>query len=387
MADATNQVQQVQDQVASNSRQPESRRRLSTATYASNTNVAVDIPRDTSIKRINLSLNAAFTATFASGSPVLSPLGMISRVCPNFYVIADGSRNIKVLDLYMMRCLNALAYEGIPRRAYAKGAGLTTTTLTPTTEHLAGTVAYGSTTQDLIYNESVDVMFENYFAYELGRNASLLYTKNLSTCSMYFGFADISNVIDTGNTAPVFYTNVAVSISPTIIESRDAPIGSGAFDFAETVIRKQFSSQTTAFAVDLNTGNRLLGLGLMAQNGDTAKSLSDNVVTDLNLVVNGATSIQATKFKELSNDNHGRFGIDGDQYASSVRALQGFAYMNLMQGGNLLSGLDTRLQAGVSQVQLLVSTQGTTGVDPATYTNPVQLSVLQQLLIPVPPKS
>jgi hypothetical protein len=103
--------------------------------------------------------------------------------------------------------------------------------------------------------------------------------------------------------------------------------------------------------------------------------------------VNGSTSIQATKFRELMNDNKVRFGMGDDQFVSGAHALQGFAYMNLMKNGDLLSGLDTRLVAGTSQVQLLVSTAASSGVDPATYTNPVELSVLQQQLIPVPPKS
>jgi hypothetical protein len=380
--------EKVQRDVISNPNQPESRRRLATANYAANSVVQVEIPRDTAIKRLNLFFKLGCTATYASGSPLLSPLGALAKICPSFSIVADGSRNVKVLDLYMARCMAALAYGGFGRRAYQTGASLLSSTSQPTTEWYGGaSPAYGATTQDLIIIESIDVMFENQFAYERGRALSWLYTKNLATCNMYFGFASISNILQDGNAASVTYSNVDVSITPTIIEARDGTPANGAFDFTETVIRKQFSQQTTQFAVDLNTGNKLLGIGLMARNGDSNKSLSDIAVTDLNLVVNGATSIQNTKFRELSNANKQRFSMGDDYFASGTHGLQGFAYMNLMKNGDLLSGLDTRLVAGVSQVQLQVSTASSSGVDAATYTNPVELSVLQQQLIPVPPKA
>jgi len=378
---------EVQQGVQNTQLGPESRRVLSTANYTANTNTPVEIPKDTVIKRINLQFLLACTTTFASGAPLLSPLGAIGRILPNFYLVADGSRNIKVLDLFMQRCLQAIGYAGFPRRAYRVGASLTSTTRTPTTEHLAGSPAYGVTTNDLVINESLDIMFENYFAYEQGRDISLLYTKNLSTCFMYFGWGAIDSIIETGNSAPVVYTNVDVSIVPTIVENRDADMSKGSFDFTETVIRKQYSSQQSQAQIDLNTGNKLVGLGILVQDGNTARSVSDTAVRRLNLVVNGSTSIQQIDFKQLMNDNKGRNGIGDDQYASGVHALQGFAYMNLLKNGSILSGLDTRLMAGVSQVQLLVDTAASTGVDPATYTNPVQVSVLQQQMIPVPVKS
>lgn len=380
-------VKQVQDQVQDTSMQPEARRKLSTVTFASNNVASFDIPRDTSVKRMTLFAQLGLTATYASGSPILSPLGLFARIAPTFTVNADGARNVKILDLYMQRCMNAIAYGAFPHRAYQTGASLLASSRQPTTEWLNNvSPAYGATAQDLIVNEQVNVDFECPYAYGRGKNVSLLYTKNLSSCIGQFQFASIDNIINTGNAAPVVYTNVDLSIVPTIVEARGAPAQFGSFDFTETVIRRQFSAQTTQFNVDLNTGNRMLGIGLMAQNGDTAKSLSDIAVTDLNLLVNGATSLQLTRFKDLMNDAQCRRGIGNDQWVSGDHALEGFAWMNLISFGDIMTGLDTRLANGLSQLQLQVSTAASTGVDAATYTNPVTLSILQQQLIPVPLK-
>lgn len=379
--------QQVQAAVQTQQLGAETRRNLATANYTSNTSVSIDIPRDTCIKRVNLNIVLACTATYVSGSPTISPFGAIARICPNFYLVADGSRNIKVLDLFMQRCMNALSHGGFPRRAYRTGASLTSTNDFANTEHLSGTVAYGATTQDVIYNENLIIDFENPFAYEQGRNISQLYTRNLATCTMTFGFGDVSSLQTTGVAAPVVYTNVTLSVVPTIIENREGTLAEGAFDFNETVIRKSYSSAQTLATIDLNTGNKLVGLGIMSQNGDSALSLADNVLTDIQLSVNGVNAIQTTRFRDLMNDNKARYGVSDDQYATLLHALTGFAYMGLLKNGSALSGLDASFKAGVSQVQLAVSTGASTGINAVTYTNPVTISVLQQQMVPVPVKS
>jgi len=242
-------------------------------------------------------------------------LGRIANQCT---VNADGSRNIKIVDLYMQRCMNAIMYGAFPRRAYQTGAALTTTTTECQTEWTESTIGFAATTNDVVVNESVDLCFENYFAYEQGRRVSNLYTKNLSTCTIAFNFVALSNIIQDGyaGVAPT-YSNIAITITPTIIENREADITSNAFDFVETYMTKSFTGQTTQFSVDLNTGNRLLGLGLLARNGDTYKTLSDIAVTDLSLLINGSTSVFTSNFRQLQNDNQSRYRVT-DKYESRV---------------------------------------------------------------------
>lgn len=378
--------QKVQEAVAAQPRGAETRRKLASASYAANTNVVVDIPRDTSVKRMILSLNGYFTVTFASGSPTLSPFGVFARICPNFYVVADGSRNIKVLDLFMQRCANAETYGSFPRRAYAKGASLQGVNSIPSTEWLAGAIAYPSTTQDIVISEQVVIDFENPDAWQ-NKDISQLYTRNLQTCNMTFGFGSLDNAQTTGVGASVTYSNVSLTVVPTIIENREGTLAQGAFDYNEFVIRRSYSSQQTNAQILLNAGNKIVGIALMAQNGDTNLSLADQVLTDINLLTNGILPQQGTRFRDLSNDNKVRCGIADDQYSSSLRGLTGFARMNLLKNGDALSGLDTALTNGVSTVELQVSTGPSSGLDAVTYTAPISISVLQQQMVPVPVKS
>lgn len=378
--------QKVQEAVAAQPRGAETRRKLASASYAANTNVVVDIPRDTSVKRMILSLNGYFTVTFASGSPTLSPFGVFARICPNFYVVADGSRNIKVLDLFMQRCANAETYGSFPRRAYAKGASLQGVNSIPSTEWLAGAIAYPSTTQDIVISEQVIIDFENPDAWQ-NKDISQLYTRNLQTCNMTFGFGSLDNAQTSGVGATVTYSNVSLTVVPTIVENREGTLAQGAFDFNEFVIRRSYSSQQTNAQILLNAGNKIVGVALMAQNGDTNLSLADQVLTDINLLTNGILPQQGTRFRDLSNDNKIRNGIADDQYASSLRGLTGFCRMNLLKNGDALSGLDTALSNGVSTVELQVSTGPSSGLDSVTYTSPISISVLQQQMVPVPVKS
>lgn len=377
--------QNVQQAVQNNPKGAENRRKLATASYSSNSNVIIDIPRDTSVKALILSLVGAFTVTYASGSPTLSPFGVFARICPNFYVVADGSRNIKVLDLFMQRCMNAIVYGSFPRRAYKTGASLTSSSDFPTTEWFAGTIAYPSTTQDIVINEQIRVDFENPMAWQ-NKDISQLYTRNLQTCNMTFGWGDISNIQTSGVGASVTYSNVSISVVPTIIENREGSLAQGAFDFNEFVTRKTYTSQQQLAQYLLNAGNKIVGIGLMAQDGSSALALSDIVLTDINLVTNGVLPQVQTRFRDLSNDNKLRYGLSDDQYASGLRGLSGFALIPLLKNGDALSGLDTALANGVSTVEVDLSTGPSSGVNAVTYTNGCTVSVLQQQMVPVPSK-
>ena len=377
----------VQDKVENAYVGHESRRLLSTVNYASNTNVVLEIPRDSSYKRMSLLSRFACTATYASGSPTISPFGALARLMPNFTLVADGYRNVKVLDIYMQRCMNALAWGTFPRRARNTGASLTGTNTIPATEHYAGTIAYGSTTQDIVYMEQVGIDFEvPRFLHGIGRQFSQLYARNLQSLTATFGFGDVTSLQTTGVAAPVVYTNVSLAITPVMIEDRFADINSGAFDFNEFVVRRTYSSAQSNAQILLSAGNKLLGVGIMAQNGDSALSLSDVVLTNINLFTNGVNPIVKDTFLSLQSDNKMRQGISDDQFASSLHAMTGFAHINLVKDSDIRSGLATDLASGISTVELQVDTGAASGLNAVTYTNGVTISVLQQQLVKVPAK-
>lgn len=362
---------------------PETRRELPPAVYNGAGQVPVEIPKDTCIKRIDLEAIIGYIATY-TGSPVLSPQGFLGRICPVISIVLNGSRYVKTINPFMYRCISAMAFGGFARRAYQTGAGILATTREPTTEWLAGTLAYPATTQGTVINESLSIYFENMFAYGRGADITQLYTKGASSAWMYFNFVAIDAVLNDGNVSVPVYTSVDVRIIPTIIENRAGTPSNNAFDLVETMSDNQITGQVSNRSIDLNTGNKLLGIGIMVQNGDTAKSLSDTAITKLNLKVNGSQDLALVNFKNLRNDNKNRYGVSDDQYASGVSAGKGVAWLNLMKDGDVLSGISTLRDDGVSQLQLYIDSAASTGVDAATYTNPLNVKVMQQQLIPVP---
>lgn len=381
-----NAVNKIQRENSAKNIGPLERRTLQTVT---NTGTAATsstfIPIDTAIERMSIDLLFACTVAYSSGSPVLSPMGLMGRLVPNISIVADGSRPIKSFDLNMARMLTMLQYGNSPRRGFQKGASLQGTTFQPTTEWDANTVSYPTTTQDLIVQEQVEIFFANNRADKYGKWNSLLYTKNLSTCFMNMTISPISQILDTGNTAVVTYTNVSITFIPTIIENREADVSSNAYDFVESIIPSQFSSAGQK-SIQLITGNRVIGLLLRARNGDTAQTLSDTAITDLALKINGSIDVATTNFRNVQNDMKARF-LAYDEYASSGHPSQGFSYMQLIKGEAGISGIDTRLEAGVSSLYLYATAAASSGVpDPATYTNPVSLDILEQQYQPVPQK-
>lgn len=321
-------------------------------------------------------------------SPTISPFGALARICPNFSIVADGSRQIKILDLYMQRCMNAIMYGTHPRRARNTGASLVSSSTIPATEHMSGTIAYPSTTQDIVYQEQLTIDFEvpKFYAPNGGKSTSQLYTRNLQSCTMSFGFGDIANLQTTGVGATVTYSNVSFSIVPIIVEDRNATLANGSFDYNEFVIRRSYSSAQNNAQILLSAGNKILGLAIMAQNGDSALSLNDNVLTNINMYTNGVNPIAIETFQSLSNDNKLKSGIGDDQYASSLRPLTGFAHLSFVKNGDVRSGLPTALADGVSTCELQISTNPSSGLNAITLTNSIIVSVLQQQLVPVPVK-
>lgn len=378
--------QDLQQKIIAAKTGPETRRELPSAVYNGAGVVPVEIPRDTCIKRVDLEAVIGLICTFPAAAPLLSPSGLFSRMCPVISIVVNGSRYVKTINPFMYRVLSAYAFGGFARRAYQTGAAaLLNSTREPTTEWLAGTIALPATTTATIYNESLSIYFENMFAYGRGSDVTQLYTKGASSCWMYFNFVAVDAIVVDGNAAAITsFTSVTCVITPTIIENRQGTPSNNTFDLVETMSDTQFSAQASNRAIDLNTGNRLLGLGIMVNNGDAAKSLSDTAITKLNLKVNGSQDLALVNFKNLRNDNKNRYGVSDDQYASSVSAAKGVAWLNLMKEGDILSGISTLPQDGVSQLQLMVDSASNSGIDPATYTNPVNVKVMQQQLIPVP---
>jgi hypothetical protein len=224
------------------------------------------------------------------------------------------------------------------------------------------------------------ISFEQPFCYEAGRSVSLWNTKGLSSAEIRFNFSSLSNLIVDGNAAAVTYADdIAMSFD---VELLSAPSVSRAQDFMlykQSVRRYTFSGAQRDTLIDLPRGNLITGIHLLARNGDTNRTLSDIVLTDIMLQVNGQRIIQKSTFRNLQRENRIQYGVhDYRATASSgvTHAMQGYAYMGLLRDGDVRTSLDSRVSNNVDLLQLVLSTGASAGTDAVTYTNPVEISVM-----------
>ena len=342
----------------------------------------VDIPKDTVIKRLNIRVVAYTVTTYASGSPIGHSEG-IGRLLARVEVVAEGSRTIKSVYSYHQRMINFLVRGDLPERAYLEN-GSNTRLATKESENGAAFV-YGSTTQNLLLNESFDICFENPWAYsENDKMASLFNTKGLSSAILKATWNDISNIQrDESSPVSITYSSSDVSLKSSIIEAQSIPAEQQFFDHKESFATETFSGQTTRRQIKLSTGNLFCGIAFLVRNGDANKLLSDVALTDIELRINGQRVLAQTNMLQLQQRMRARLGLRAPK-TTGAHNLKGFAYLNLLNGGQIASALNTAKSAGVDTLDLYVSTASSSGNDAATYTNPVELAY-QTVELAAPP--
>ena len=348
-----------------------SRQLADVSTSGTPTSVSIDIPKDTVIKRIACRVVAYTVTTFASGSPIGNELG-IASLLTRMEVVAEGNRTIKSIHPYMQRMINLLTRGEFPERAYLEN-GSSARLATKESENGAAFV-YGTTTQNLLINESFDINFELPWAYrDTDRMASLFNTKGLSSAFLKstWGSAEGLQRYES-SPAPVVYTETDVKLYSSIIEAQSVPADQTFFDHKESFSSESFSSQTTRRQVKLSTGNLFCGLGILVKNGDANKLLSDKALTDIELRINGQRVLHQTNFLQLQQRMRARLGLRSPK-TTGAHNLKGFAFLNLLNGGMVGSALNTAKSAGVDSLDLYVSTAAASGNDAATYTNPVEM--------------
>jgi hypothetical protein len=364
----------------------EARRRLAPVLFAENTVKTSDLPRDTVLKRIHMDLMGTFVVTYASGSPIAHSKGVAAQICPRLDVVIDGQRTVKSLDIHMQEMMNALMYGGRPRRAYSSGASVTTERA-GTEAYQGAAFVYPATTQTLLINEHFVISFENPWAYDLGREATLLNIKNVSSAEIRYNFGAMTAVQrDESSPVSITYSSLNLYFTPTLVEAREVPSDAQFFDFKETVKRQSFSAEVRDALIDLPRGNGLAGIGILVRDGDANRSLRDRGLRDLQLLINGQSIVQRTTFVELQDSQQARNGVY-DPLASNDHMLEGFSFINLLKNGDIRSAINTSIGAGVDQIQLAVTTAPSSGNDAATYTNTMEVSVLSMEIAAVPVKS
>lgn len=353
----------------------ERQRTLQSLSFAENSILSRDLPRDTCLKHLQLRLSGSVVTTFGSGTPVADAQSTFDNIIPRIDVVVDGSRVVKSVRPHLMHMqqLFSTTLQG-ERRSSAAAAAATDNF--PTAD---GGFAYGSTTNLTTVAETILVSFENVYAKE--PSGTWLNLKGRSSAEVRLTCAAFSKLLGFGNTAPVTYSSSTLAIEIMTVEAQFVPAEVQFSDWKQTTKEVTFSAETTEQAVDINRGNLLQAIMLFARDGAagsattaTGKLASNLAITKLSFVTEGQNIIKASNFKAIQAENRARYGVDA-KFSSNVSRLDGIARMDFIERGDLASAVDLR---GVQNAQLFVSTNNSSNV---SYTNPVSLTIMTEEIV------
>ncbi len=361
----------------------ERQRKLQQLTFAENTILTRDLPRDTILKHLQFRMSGSVVTTFASGTPVADAFSTFDNLVPRIDIVVNGSRTVKSVRPHLMHIQQLLSSLVQAERASSAAAAAATDNY-PTVD--AG-FTYGSTTQVTTVRETVLVSFENVYC-RTGKELTWLNLKGVSSAEARLTCGAFANLLGFGNTAPVTFSSSTFVIDILCIEQREVPAGARFFDWKQTTKELTFSAQVTDFAIDINRGNLLQGIMMLTRNGAagsattaTGKVGSNLVVTDLALLLNGSSIVKKTDFKSLHAEMRARFGVSAP-YASNVSRLDGIAYLDMLSDdsrGDLQTALSLK-PPQVDNCQLILSTNTASNT---SYTNPVSVVLETQEIVEV----
>jgi len=360
--------------------QAERQRKLQALTFAESTILSRDLPRDTVLKGIHLRLSGSVTTTFGSGTPVADALSTFDNIIPRIDVVVNGSRTVKSVRPYMLRMQQLLTTNNLAERKSSAGASAAAGN-NPTAD--AG-FTYGTTTQLTSVAETIYLPFEMVYAeLGMGREATWLNLKGVASAELKLTCAAFSTLLGFGNTAPVAYSASTLAVDILTTEAQDMPAHVVFSDWKQATKELTFSAETTNYAIDINRGNKLSGIALLARDGAagsattaTGKLRSNLAIRAINLKVNGQSDIKTTSFMNLQAENRARHGINAP-FASNVSILDGYAHLDLLARKDITTALDCRPPA-VDNVQLFIDTSNSTDV---SYTNPVSVTVMTEEIV------
>lgn len=335
----------------------ERQRILQQLPFVASSTISRDLPRDTILKYLVLTLSGAIQTTFASGTPVADVDGVFDNLVSEINVVIGGSRVVKNIRPAMLNFQQLLATK-IPNVKKASAAASALNVGQAPTADAA--FVYGTTSQYTTVRESLLLPFENILAVS-GRESTWLNLKGVASAEIRFATKAFTSLLGHGNTAPVSYGNSTLIIDIQTIEAQDVDAGVYFSDFKQTQRKIPLSASMSGYLIDINRGNYLQGIMLFAKDGAAGTSTtatgnlaSDSMIQNIGLKLNGNIDVKVTTFNQLQDENRSKFGISAPQ-ASNTSKLQGFAYLDLLRNGDLNTALDVRPPA-VDNVQLSIST-------------------------------
>lgn len=343
----------------------ERQRRLQPIDFAPATVLTREIPRDTTLKAMLFVLQGSIVATFASGTPLSDSKSIFDNLIENITITIDGSRIVKSIRPWMLRVQQLYASKALPDRRASAGASATAF---PT---VTGGFLFGTTGQTCSFYEAILMSFENVFAgVGKGREATWLKTKGTASAEIRVATKGYDSLKAFGNTAPVVWSAPNIRLEVFTVEQQDVPVTTVFSDWKQTVKTAPIAGDVTGFLVELNKGNLLQSIQLLCEDGNaggatlgTGNGLTNLLLTDIALKINGQQDIKSTTFLGLQTENRARFGIIAP-VSGGVSQLDGSVYWDFTRENDLSTALDCRAPL-VDQVHLSLSSRAGFPFNPA----------------------
>lgn len=353
----------------------ESTRKLASQAFAPSSVMTFRLPEDTTLRALQIRLSGAIVTTFASGTPVADDFGPMDDLISTIQVRVGGSDSVKTVTP-RMAAFHQLLATGV--RGERKGsAGAAAATGGDVTAD-ASAFPYGVTTNYTSVAETLTIFFECPIV-KYGKEKTWLNLRGIVGSELILNTRAYSALLGYGNTAPVVYSSSTLQIDVKLIEARTVEQGRKFQVYKETYQIEPFTAQAANRVVNLNKGQRIIGLSMLARDGAagsattaTGQVATDGLIDQIKLTLNGSFTPRNETWFELQSDNKNRFGLNVP-YSSNKSVLQGYAYMDLTQFGVLDTALDARF---LDNVQLELSTKSG-----ATYTSTATLLVHQHELV------
>ena len=340
-----------------------------------------DLPRDTVLKYLTITISGAFDYTFATATPLSQQFTIMDALIADISVVVNGSNTVKNIRPWML-AMQQLLFTANPNVRQSQAAATAALAYPPNAD--AGFV-FGTTGQFTGIRESVLMAFENIAA-KTGREATWLNLKGVASAEIRFSTKALTGLVSNTSTATALVFGVSaqsVQLEIRTIEAQDVDAATYFSFFKQTQKSIQFSGQSNNYLIDINRGNSLQGIMLLCQNGQASATvdplLTDDLIQDFSFKLNGQTEIKANTWLGLKEENISRFGANAPMAAGASR-LKGFAYLDFLRDGNL----NTTLQVAppdVDNAQLSVTTQAASARTIYGATAPALLTIVTNEIV------
>lgn len=358
-------------------------RRIETQSFQPSSVMAFKVPRDSVFKALQVRLIGAIQTDFASGTPVAEARSPMANLINYIDINANGGTTIKNVTPWMLHIQQLMSSVVFGVRKASAGASAASPSENVTAD---SKFVYGTDDQYTSIVESVMIFFENVMSSDGMK--TLWDTRGLASAEMKLATGAYSSLLGYGNTAPVIYANSTLQVQLSSVETQNIPRNIYFATWKQTTKSKSFTAQVSDDLVDISRGNFLQGLMIEAHDGAagsattaTGKLLSNILLTELKLIINGSLYLQNTTFGDLQDKNRNRYGINAP-FATNVSLLDGMAYLDLLSPksgqkfGSIDSAQDLRAP-NVDACQLAVSTSSS-----ATYTSTAYCNIMTNEIVP-----